>query len=73
MESVDGCVSSSVVDDEGTENEERGGADNVKGVAKDVDVAAIEDIVPGARDNEVVSNEVPGSGRCGARPSSGGV
>jgi hypothetical protein len=72
MESIDGCVSSSVVNDEGTENKERGGADNVKGVTEDVDVAVIKDMVLGVRDNEVVSNEVPGSGRCGAQPSSGG-
>jgi hypothetical protein len=33
-----------VVDDEGTENKERGEADNVKGATEDVDVAAIEDM-----------------------------
>lgn len=73
IESVDGCVSSGAVDDEGTENKERGGADNERGATEDVDVAAIEDMVPGASDNVAVSNEVSGSGRCGARPSSGGV
>ena len=38
MESVNGCVLSGVVDDEGTKNKERRGADNKRRVTKDVDV-----------------------------------